>query len=195
MTYGTTFQEFQDHYLDVFSPDWVEYLLDPVVCMDACIAQTSSVCVVAEVWHPYGECMLYSHEQLKAINLAFTPSERYDHYMRDCAVEPSTTPSPLPTPSTPTYTTYPPPQTSTLPSYISMSCIDDTDCIGNFNFKCRHEICRCLPGLSYDPISNGCVQGWFKPLYLYIRGGYLRYPTIHFNLHILLLKCYFYIYG
>ena len=133
-------------------------VFDPLHCMHLCIEETSYVCRVAELYHPNSYCLLYSQDTFNANDLTLNPNVSYDHYLRDCAAEPSPTPS---TTTTPPYTTNPPLVTSTPQSYISMSCTDDNDCMGISNAECRFGICRCIPGLSYAPVSNSCIQGWF----------------------------------
>ena len=143
-------------------------ITDPVECMNLCIAESSYLCRVAELYYPNSYCLLYSEETFNAYmyDLTFNPSVSYDHYTRDCAVDhpPTTSPStspPLMSPNTPPSTTYPPIEMSTPLSYIFSACMDNTDCEGISDAECRYEICQCIPGLSHDPVSNSCVQGRF----------------------------------
>ena len=109
-TYGTTFQELQNHYLSYASDDMIGSISDPVQCMDLCIAETNYVCRVAELYHPNSYCLLYSDGTFSTNGLTLNPSVSYDHYMRDCAAPSAdTTPTSIPPPSSsPPPTTQPP---------------------------------------------------------------------------------------
>ena len=140
-------------------------ITDPVQCMDLCIAETSFVCRVAELYKTNSYCLLYSDVTFSAQNPNFNPSVSYDHYMRDCAASNPHPPTPQSTSVSPTtlpQTTAPPttpPQTSAPPSSVFSFCVDNIDCAEILDAECRYEKCQCLPGLSHDPAQNSCIQG------------------------------------
>ena len=151
-TYGTTFNDLQGHYLSYASDDKIGGVSDPLHCMHLCIEKTSYVCRVAELYYPNSYCLLYSEETFITNDLTLKPSVSYDHYMRDCAAPLSTTS-----------------KTSASPSFIFMSCTDNTVCAEISDAECRDGKCQCIPGLSHNPVSNSCVKGWFYVmLYLQI---------------------------
>ena len=123
-------------------------ITDPVQCMNLCIAETSYVCRVAELYKPNSYCLLYSDVTFPAQNPIFNPSVSYDHYLRDCAA-PNTVNPPSPTP----------PSTPVPPSTIFSPCVDNTDCEEIVDAECRYGKCQCVAGLSHNPSENNCVLG------------------------------------
>ena len=144
----------------------------PVQCMDLCIAETSFVCRVAELYKPNSHCLLFSDVTFSAQNPNFNPSVSYDHYMRDCAASNPHPPTPQSSSVTPTTL----PQTTAPPSSVFSYCVDNTDFAEILDAECRYEKCQCLPGLSHDPAQNSCIQGRI-----------LKMETLSPNIHLVIL--------